>query len=575
MSLYGDPILHVPYSGPIMHPAHWPEEHSSPRPLDLGENSDNSVKSNESSAGDGTKAQDHLLSGHNLAFTLLACFITLFILALDQTIVTTIFSTVGNKFHGFDKILWLTTAFVMPMAVLSPSYGNISIAFGRKNTLLGGIIVFEVGSLIAALASSMGNLIGGRVVQGLGAGAIQTVVAIIISESVPLSHRPWSLMILATSYSIASVLGPFVGGAFTTHVSWRWCFYINLPLGAMAWALLFVGFHPPAPKGRLWDRAKRIDVVGIFQLVTALVLILLGLSLAATQPWVSPGVLLCLILGGLFFTAFWMWDLIVSKNPVFLKQFLVTPQIICSALAGFCSFAFFLGNITYLTVYFQIIFGHSAFQLGIDLLPIVMSVTLAAVFNGVLIKVTRQIKLLYVFSGVCGVIGCGLLLLLKRHTPTSHRIGYLIIMGISTGMQVQCTLLSCQLKAPKGVTGSLIKVTNLVSFCRFFGGAMGATTASLVFNSLSSKSIEKILNLLPDKVKEELVNVSPAEFLNSPAYIAKLPQDIQNQIYDKIMLAITGSFYLGLGYACAGLVLCLFGTNQKFPKDPKVLEKAI
>lgn len=571
MSLFGDTALHTPYTGAIVHPSDRTEVRFSPT---LGEVSRNSEKGHGGGAGDGTTSAEQILKGRDLAFTLLACFITLFILALDQTIVTTIFSTVGNKFHGFDKILWLTTAFVMPMAVLSPSYGNILIAFGRKNTLLVGIGVFEIGSLIAALASSMGNLIGGRVVQGLGAGAIQTVVAIIISESVPLSHRPWSLMILATSYSIASVLGPFVGGAFTTHVSWRWCFYINLPLGAIAWLLLFVGFHPPAPKGRVWDRAKRIDVVGIAQLVAALVLILLGLSFASEYLWVSPGVLLCLILGGLCFCSFWMWDLIVSKNPVFLKQFLITPQIIFSALAGFCSFAFFLGNITYLTVYFQVIFGHSAFQLGIDLLPIVMSVTFAAIINGALIKVTRQIKLLYVFSGICGVVGCGLLLLLKRHTPTPHRIGFLIIMGISTGMQVQCTLLSCQLKAPKDITGSLIKVTNLVSFCRFFGGAVGGTTASVVFNSLASKSIIAILLQLPDNVKLELVNVSPTEFLNSPAYIAKLPAETQNQVLDKIMDAITGSFYLGLGFACMGLIFCLFGTNQPFPKDPEVLSRA-
>ncbi|EMG46397.1 putative MFS-MDR transporter, partial [Candida maltosa Xu316] len=201
----------------------------------------------EADAGDGTKAHEQYLTGFPLFFTISSCIVSLFLVALDQTIVSTILTTVGTKFNAFEKIGWLTSGFMLPMACLVPSYGNLSIAFGRKWTLVAGIVIFEIGSLISGIANSMSLLIVGRVVQGIGGGAIQAIVMVILTEVVPMNKRSMVFASISVVYTTSSVLGPIIGGGLE-KISWRWCFYINLPVGGVALAILMYGFNPPRPK---------------------------------------------------------------------------------------------------------------------------------------------------------------------------------------------------------------------------------------------------------------------------------------------------------------------------------------
>ena len=147
----------------------------------------------EADAGDGTHATEQYVTGFRLVLTLFSCIVSLFLVVLDQTIVTTIISDVGNNFKAFDKIGWLTSGYLLPMACLSLLNSKIAVAFGRKNCLLVGILIFEIGSLVAALAKNMPMLIGARVIQGLGGGTIQSMISIILTESVPISKDPYRM----------------------------------------------------------------------------------------------------------------------------------------------------------------------------------------------------------------------------------------------------------------------------------------------------------------------------------------------------------------------------------------------
>jgi EmrB/QacA subfamily drug resistance transporter len=528
----------------------------------------------ESNAGDGTNAFDHHVTGLPLYMTLVACFMSLFLAALDMTIIVTIFATVGNKFNSFGKIEWLTSGFLLPMCVLTPSYGKISIVFGRKNSLMVGIFIFEIGSLVAALSNSMDMLIGGRVIQGLGGGCIQTVVSIILTESVPLNFRSYSLSLMAVAYTIASVLGPFIGGAFTSHVSWRWCFYLNLPLGGVSFIILFFFFNPPKPKGKLLKNIQKIDFLGNFLLITGLVLVLLGLTLGGTTyGWDEAGVLLPIIIGGFMLISFAVWNFQGSKNPIFFKEFFMVPQIFFGATSGFFNYCFFLGNITYLTVYFQVIFSRSPFESGVDLLPFIVSISISAIINGILIKTTRYLKPYFIISGIFGVVGSGLLLLLDRDTPTSKRIGYLIVLGVSVGFQIQTAILSCQVMAPKTLDSSLILVTTFSNFMRFLGGTLGTILATLAFSVTGTNSIRKIIEDLPYKEKNQFYGINAAQILSSPELINNLPKETKEQIMDKIMEAIHSTFLFGLGCSCAALVCCIFATNKRIPRDEEMLTR--
>lgn len=193
----------------------------------------------ESDAGDGTRREDQYLHGIKLVLCMISIFLCLFLVALDQTIVVTLLTKVGNEFNSFDKIGWLASGFLLSMAVLTATWGKISIIMGRKVTMYVAIILFEIGSLICGLSNSMGLLIGGRVIAGIGGGGIQSLVFVIISEVIPIEKRPIGIAILASTFAVASVLGPLIGGAFTNQVTWRWCFYINLPAGSLALAFFF------------------------------------------------------------------------------------------------------------------------------------------------------------------------------------------------------------------------------------------------------------------------------------------------------------------------------------------------
>lgn len=530
----------------------------------------------DADAGDGTTALDQQLSGLKLGLTLFSLMMCMFLVALDTTIVTTILSTVGNKFHAFAKVGWLNTGFMLPMAVLMPSYGRLSIAIGRKPTLMAGVIIFEIGSLIAALSVSMDMLIGGRVIQGIGGGCIQSMVMVIMSEAVPVNHRPLAFALVGITFSVSSVLGPLIGGAFASHVSWRWCFYINLPFGGLAFTILTFCFNPPKPLGNVWKKLKLIDYVGTFLISSSLTLILLGFTFGGVQfPWRSAAVILCFVLGFLLLVAFSIWNFKFAKHPIIQKEIL-NAKIICSAMTMWFIFGWFLSATTYLAIYFQVMFNASPWKSGVDLLPFIIAVALSAVVSGVFIKKTGFVKYTLIAATSAGFIGTGLITLLKGDSPVKDRIGLLILGGISVGFSFQPTLLSCQLEAPRDIQGSLIQVTVFFNFIRNFGPALAVTISQLIFQETGQRKIVSTLATLKvsePSLYELLSKYDSKSLIQTPDLIKSLPDAARVLIHGDFMGALQNVFYFNLAQAAAAFALGMWTTNKKMPKEEHVVTK--
>lgn len=526
----------------------------------------------ESNAGDGSEATDQHLHGYRLMLTLVSCVVALFIVALDQTIISTILTEVGDNFSSFSLIGWLTSGYLLPMACFAPSYGKISIAFGRKNTLLAAIVIFEVGSLVAALANSMDMLIGGRVIQGIGGGGVLEMIVVILTESVPMSKRALSMTLLGVTFSLASVVGPFAGGVLATKVSWRWCFYINLPLGGFAFLLLLVSFNPPKPEGNVWAKLRKIDFLGTFLLTSGLVLLLLAITFGGVDfPWNSAAVICCFVLGGVVLILFTIYNFGYSTSPIIIKEIIIIPQVFAACMFAAFNFGFFMVSLTFLAVYFQVIFNASAFRSGIDLLPFILSMTLAATFNGVFMRFTRYIKITLMVSAIFGPLGTGLLLLLNESSPVRDRIGLMIILGISIGLQFQSSLLSAQMKAPNNISGSLIIITVFLNFVKSAGLAVAVSLGQLVFTSSGTSAIDRIVQLTQNAtIAEEISRYPTKALIQTPRIINSLSTASRALVIEAFMSALHNVFYFCLGLSFIALVGALFTTNQRIPRDRDV-----
>lgn len=519
----------------------------------------------EADAGDGTKREDMYLSGKKLALCLVSLFLCMFLFALDQLIVTTILSTVGSKFNALNQVGWLSSGFLISMAVLVAVWGKLSIVFGRKSTMLVAVLFFEAGSLMCALANDMNVLIGGRVLAGIGGGGIQTMTFIIVTEILPIHKRPMGMALIGTVFGVASVLGPLIGGAFTSGVSWRWCFYINLPVGAVAVVVFIFSFNPPKGHGNIWAKLKIIDYPGIFLLTSGLVLLLLAMTFGSGGefPWHSGAVISCFVLGGLLTIGFGVWNFCFSKNQLIPIEVVKVWPTMAAAITMYGMFACFMAAAIFLAIYFQVIHGASAWRSGVDMLPLIISVVITSITGGILVKKTRFVKPFVIFGTSMTMIGSGLLTLLEVDSPTSKKIGLLIPLGVGIGINMQAAIMAGQITAPK-TPGGIILATTVINFCRSVGGAIAGILADVVYTSTIEKNLQPELMKQSPAVIEELSKYNLRSLIQQN--ITGLSPASEYFLKSVIMKAIKYVFYVNFAYASIALIFSLFVTNQRLPE---------
>ncbi|KAK4518956.1 uncharacterized protein ATC70_009183 [Mucor velutinosus] len=439
---------------------------------------------------------------NNILLTFGGLQIALFLAALDSTIVSTALPRIGSDFNQMSIVSWVATAYILTFDAFQPLFSKFSDIFGRKWVLIFGIVIFLLGSVLCGAAKSMIMLIVCRAIAGIGGASIFSMVFIIIADLVPLEKRGSYQGIVNAVFALSSVFGPLIGGSFTDYVTWRWNFYINLPIGAVALFVLVFFLHLPVPQGNLKDKLKRIDYVGTCIVLAFATLFLLAMNFGGqTFPWKSAAVIVPLVLTGLLVAL-----LIFIEGKVaepLLPPRLFKSRTISAVLATNWFFGMtFFSMVYYLPIYFQVVREDSAMWSGIRLIPMELLIAVFATFSGLFISKTGIFKPLLPIGMGLLTLCVGLISTFGEDTSWSNVYGFTVIGGMGLGCMFSSAIIALQASAePRDIA----VVTGLGNFSRILGGALGVAISSAILNSSLTQDLS---TLVPSNVVQSVLGSS-------------------------------------------------------------------
>ncbi|MFC7467873.1 MDR family MFS transporter [Actinomadura keratinilytica] len=409
--------------------------------------------------------------------------------ALDQTIVATALPTIVSDLGGLDHLSWVVTAYLLAATAATPLWGKLGDQYGRKKLFQTAIAIFLAGSVLCGIAQDMPQLIGFRALQGLGGGGLMVLSMAIVGDLVPPRERGRYQGLFGAVFGATSVLGPLLGGIFTEHLSWRWVFYVNVPLGAIALVVIAAALHIPTRPAR-----HVIDYLGTFLVAAVAACLVLAASLGGTTwAWGSPQIIglavLAVVLGA--------WFVRVERRaaePVLpLRLFRVHTFTLSAVISFIIGFAMF-GAMTYLPTFLQVVRGITPTLSGVHMLPMVAGVLLASTVSGQLITRTGHWKVFPVAG--TGITAAGLLLLhrLRQNTGDLEMSLYFFTFGVGLGLVIQVLVLVVQNAVPYEDLGV---ATSGATFFRSIGASFGVAVFGTIFTSRLDAKITAVLAAAP------------------------------------------------------------------------------
>jgi EmrB/QacA subfamily drug resistance transporter len=454
------------------------------------------------------------LHGRALAFAFVGLMLVMLMAALDGTIVATAMPTIARDLGGLNHISWVSTAYLLAETVVTPLYGKLGDLYGRRIVLQVGLIVFLVGSALCGLSQNFVELIVFRALQGLGGGGLMVSAQTAVADVVSPRQRGRYQGIFGGVFGVATVIGPLVGGFLTTNLSWRWVFYINLPIGVVAFVVLALTFPS------ITTRAKhKIDYLGTACLSTALAAIVLAVSLGGTTyPWVSGQII---GLGFLAVVALGVFVFVESRaaEPV-LPPKLFSNSVFTSAgvVALFLGFAMF-GTITFLPLYFQIVRGASPTTSGLELLPLMAGLLLTSTAGGMVVSKTGKYRAFPIAGTAVTTVGLFLLSLLKPDTSTLVASCYMFVAGLGIGLVMQVLVVAVQNAVGYEDLGVATSGNTLL---RNIGSSLGTAIVGTVFATQLASHLRTSFPGTSGQIASDTHSLSSATLSALPAEVRSL-----------------------------------------------------
>ncbi|MGW0735283.1 MDR family MFS transporter [Streptomyces sp. NPDC002851] len=489
---------------------------------------------------------------------LLALMIAMLLAMLDNMIIGTAMPTIVGELGGLEHLSWVVTAYTLATAASTPIWGKLGDMYGRKGTFLTSIVLFLIGSALSGMAQDMGQLIGFRAVQGLGAGGLMVGVMAIIGDLIPPRERGKYQGMMAGVMALAMIGGPLVGGTITDNWGWRWSFYINLPLGAIALAMVTVVLQLPKKQAK-----TRIDFLGAALLTLGITAIVLVTTWGGTEyAWGSGTIVGLSVLGVAALGAF-LWSQTRVPEPIMPLHIFRSRNFSLMSVIGFLTGFVMFGAVLFLPLYQQSVQGASATNSGLLLLPMLLAMMVVSLVAGRVTTSSGRYKIFPILGGALMVVG--LYLLAQMDTGTSRLTSgiYMAVLGAGMGFLMQITMLVAQNSVEMKDMGVASSTTTLF---RTLGSSFGVAIMGAVFNS-------RVTDVMAERTQGGPGLPSPQL---DAASLQKLPAALRDAYQYAVSSGTHAAFLTGSAVAVVAFLAALFVREVPLkgagPKPPAAAE---
>ncbi|KAI4862472.1 MFS general substrate transporter [Hypoxylon rubiginosum] len=494
----------------------------------------------------------------------IALCLTLFIGALNQTIVATAIPSIAADLQSAAGYTWIGGAYLLANAAAGPTIAKCSDIWGRKPVVLASVALFAVSSVIAATSTSMAMLIAGRALQGTAGGGLMQLVSITISDLFSMRNRALYLSAMGLVWVLAGTTGPVIGGALSQYASWRWCFWINVPICGVAFIVILFFLNVHNPRTKLSDGLMAVDWFGTVSILAVTLLLLLGLDFGGeTFPWNSPKVICLLVFGTLVIGFFLYSEKRLAKYPIMPLSIFNDLSNNAVVVVAFTHSMASSAIEYYLPLYFQSVKQASPVESGVLILPLIISCAIVDILGGVFMHQIGRYRELIWAGTVLLTLGTGLYIMFGTDTDLGTIIGFQIIFGVGMALLFQTPMMALQNSVSQAETAT---ATATLGFLRNLATSLSIVLGGVVFqNSMTARGPILAASGLSQSELEALSGYQAAANLEITKTIDDATQ--RRAVQDAFAWSIRNMFIMYTGIAAIGVVASIFVKQRHMSKE--------